>query len=246
MAVACKFVKVLTALVLAALPIGAAAQCRQALVLALDVSGSVDATEYHQQLTGIANALTDPEVMDLVLSNPDAPVAMMVFEWSSENHQIVLEPWRFLRTASDVHRLAQTIATIPRHRAGLKTGMGKALTFAGLQLEKMSACWTLTVDISSDGRNNVGSAPTDAYRAPIFKRTTVNGLIVGGPADGAPSQSAPALETYFQENVLHGPSAFSITAQGYSDYARAMRLKLMRELQPMMLGRLVDPPKLPL
>ncbi len=214
----------------------AQAQCRQALVLALDVSGSVNSTEYRQQLDGIAGALLDPQVLPLILENPDAPIALMVFEWSSQNHQIIIQPWQFLRSRDDVARAAQRIKTMPKQRQGLKTAMGDALAFAANHLNHMSGCWQLTIDISADGQSNIGPNPRTVLARSIFERTTVNALIIGGPKDGPQSQTTQALETYFASNVLHGPGAFAITAQGYSDYKSAMTQKLIKELQPVVLG----------
>lgn len=224
--------------------IGSAAHaqtCRQALVLALDVSGSVNATEYQQQVDGLAGALNAPDVRELILAGIDAPVMLAVYEWSSRNHQYVIQPWIRLDSAA---ALDSTIARIQAHqpvRAGLKTALGTSLTFAAGMLDQQAHCWQLTIDASGDGRNNIGPTPQQAFALDGFARVTVNALVVGDPigttleGDGL---SAQVLRQYFEDEVIRGPQSFAMIANGYGDYADAMRRKLTRELTLPMLGLL--------
>ncbi|MEO0486712.1 MAG: DUF1194 domain-containing protein [Pseudomonadota bacterium] len=219
-----------------------ASACRQALVFALDVSGSVNGVEYQQQVTGLAAALSDPTIRDIILSDTVHPVEIAVFEWSSQNHQLIILPW----TPLDSHgAIDQAVARIGAHRkvrAGLKTALGTALGFAQGLLQQRPACWQHTIDVSGDGRGNVGPAPRSVYAAG-FERTTVNALVVGNPqaetGDG-PGITPLALQLYYEREVILGPGAFSMVAQGYADYARAMRRKLARELQPLNLSGEMD------
>ncbi|MEO0358253.1 MAG: DUF1194 domain-containing protein, partial [Pseudomonadota bacterium] len=212
--------------------------CRQALVLALDVSGSVDTQEYAQQTNGLAAALNTPAVRRLILDGSGQPIALAVFEWSSRNHQYVIQPWISI---DDEDALNRAIARIQNHRkirAGLKTALGTALLFAQDMLDDQAHCWTHTIDVSADGRSNVGLTPQGAYQAG-FDRITVNALVIGNPqsASGQGQGIAPdALVAYFETDVIHGPDSFAMIADGYADYARAMQRKLERELQPMMIG----------
>ncbi len=225
----------LAALCFAALP---AEACRQALVLALDVSGSVDGTEYQQQVTGLAAALDDPKVRALILDNTEQPVVLSVFEWSSRNHQYVILPWTRLDSAVALDAAIARIAAHRKVRAGLKTALGTALGFARGLLARQEACWQHTIDISGDGRSNVGPTPRDMYQSG-FGKAVVNALVVGDPraARGEGRGIGPdALRAYFEAEVIRGAGSFAIVADGYADYARAMRLKLERELQPTLLG----------
>ena len=223
----------------AALPVQAQS-CRHALVLALDVSGSVNPTEYAQQVEGLATALNDPEVRSLILWSADAPVALAVFEWSSRNHQFIIQPWTSLDSPA---ALDQAILRIRSHqpvRAGLKTGLGTALTFGATLLEEQSHCWQRTIDVSGDGKNNIGRTPAEAYRMSAFSQITVNALVVGDPpsaSDEGTGISSQALVQYYEDEVIHGPRAFAMIADGHADYARAMRLKLLRELALPIFGR---------
>ena len=213
--------------------------CRQALVLALDVSGSVNGVEYQQQVSGLAFALGDPVVRRLILENVEQPVTLAVFEWSSQNHQYVILPWTRLDSAFALDGAIERISHHRKVRAGLKTALGTALGFARALLVQQSDCWQHTIDVSGDGPSNSGPPPAAAY-ASWDARITVNALVVGNPraASGeGPGIGPDDLRDYYEAEVIRGPGAFAIVAEGYADYARAMRLKLVRELRPLVLGR---------
>ncbi len=213
--------------------------CRQALVLALDVSGSVDVAEYQQQVSGLAFALGHPEIREAILADTGQPVTLAVFEWSSQNHQYIILPWTRLDSAAALDRAIAQIARHRKVRAGLKTALGTALSFGQAMLDQQPSCWQHTIDVSGDGRNNVGATPDGVY-AQGFDRITVNALVVGNPraASGeGPGIEPDALLKYFEGEVIHGNGAFAMVANGYADYARAMKQKLKRELEPPLLSR---------
>ncbi len=220
-----------------------ASACRQALVLALDVSGSVNGVEYQQQVSGLAFALGHPDIRTAILADIEQPVVLSVFEWSSQNHQYVILPWT--RLDSDA-ALDRAIAQIQRHRkvrAGLKTALGTALGFGRRLLQQQARCWQHTIDVSGDGRNNVGPSPRNVY-GQGFERVTVNALVVGNPK--AASGEGPGIEPddlreYYETEVIRGPGAFALIANGYDDYARAMKLKLAKELEPKVMSGTVGP-----
>ncbi|MFV2054447.1 DUF1194 domain-containing protein [Aliiroseovarius sp. YM-037] len=220
-----------------------AQSCRHALVLALDVSGSVNSTEYAQQVNGLAAALNDPDVRSLILFSADAPIAVTVFEWSSRNHQFVIQPWISLDGPAALDRVIARIRSHQKVRAGLKTAIGTALSFGAVLLEEQEQCWQRTIDVSGDGTNNIGITPTEAYRTGAFDGITVNALVVNDPASttiAGTSSSSEALKNYYEDEVIHGPLAFTMVANGYADYAAAMQRKLMRELSPPIFGELRD------
>lgn len=220
------------------LPIAAQAEgCRQALVLALDVSGSVNEVEFAQQVNGLAAVLNDTEVRQLILLGAGPPVKLAVFEWSSRNHQYLIQPWITLDSHDALDRAILRIRSHRKVRAGLRTALGTALTFAKSLLEEHPDCWRHTIDVSGDGQNNIGSDPQQIYRALDFDRVTVNALVVVD-LNAEQSESKQALEEYYRTGVIHGPNAFAMIANGYVDYARAMRLKLIKELSPIVLGQL--------
>lgn len=214
----------------------ASAYCRQALILALDVSGSVNQTEYAQQINGLATALRDPRVEALILSEPDSHVALAAFEWSSQNHQSLVADWVLVKSAAYLHRFAATIGAHKRQRAGLKTAIGRALEFSELKLAQQAQCLRHTIDISADGKNNIGPLPRDIYTRSAFDSITVNALVIDDKLDGTDTNTPSDMRRYYERNVIHGIGAFTEIAFGYGDYADAIRRKLERELQAPVIG----------
>ncbi len=110
------------ALILGLWAAGAQAQCRQALALGLDVSGSVDSIEYRLQLDGLAGALLRPEVQQAFLSFPASPVRLYVFEWAGTGSQRQLLPWTSIESAGDLIGIADILRATPRAAEGTRDG----------------------------------------------------------------------------------------------------------------------------
>ncbi len=216
------------------LQIGAAkAACRQALIMALDVSSSVDAQEYALQMQGLAGALLDPDVQILLLSQPSAPVVLSVFEWSGRFDQRLIIDWTRLETPADLAQVAAVLTAQTRPQTTRPTAIGQALRYAGQRLQAGPDCWQLTVDVSGDGKNNDGMRPLQGKSAIIFQRVTVNGLVIGTDmpsGDRIVENEMAELTSYFRSLVIHGPDAFIETALGFEDFQAAMKRKLLREL----------------
>lgn len=221
--------------------LAAADTCRLALILALDVSGSVNEVEYAQQLNGVAFALQSPSVKNALLADVGAPVDLAVFEWSSRNHQFVIQPWITLDSHAAIDQASLRIRSYQKKRAGLKTALSTALLFASDLFQTKQHCWRLKIDVSGDGKNNIGPELSQVYRLPAFSRITVNALVVGDPAPTESKVSDTAekkaeLQAYFERDVILGADAFAMIAHGYEDYARAMEEKLLREIEVPVLG----------
>ncbi|MCG6901045.1 MAG: DUF1194 domain-containing protein [Rhodobacter sp.] len=215
-------------LALALLAAPADAGCRLALALALDISSSVDSEEDRLQRLGLANALTSPEVLAAVLSVPGDPVALAVFEWSGRYQQDVTLTWRLLRTEADIVEAAATIRRSQRRYAEFPTAIGYALGYAAGVFAQAPACLFQTLDVSGDGVNNDGFAPRLAYANFPLAEVTVNGLTIGGVDDD--------LAGYYRRELIKGPGAFVEEAADFSDFERAMRRKLVRELETRAIG----------
>lgn len=229
-----------SALLLASTP-AKAEPCRLALVLALDVSGSVNDSEYVQQLSGLAYALDSREVRTSILASLETPVHLAVFEWSSQNHQFIIQPWITLKGHAEIDQVTTRIRAYRKQRAGLKTAMGTALLFSAELLAERRQCWQKTIDVSGDGKNNIGPSPEQVYGLDAFDEITVNALVVGDPASAREAENSMGLtrnelKLYFERNVIHGADSFAMIAHGYEDYARAMQRKLLRELSPPVMG----------
>jgi hypothetical protein len=147
--------------------------CRQGLVLALDVSGSIDQGEYRQQMIGISTALKDPVVVSLILSLPNAPISISAFGWSGASYQNLFLDWTTLDTAAAIDHVAEAIATHPRRRAPFTTAIGQSILFASALVSNAPACWRYTIDVSSDGKNNDGPQPREVRDSLALKDITV-------------------------------------------------------------------------
>ncbi len=225
---------VLLALVLGCGP--ALAQCRLALVLAFDVSASVDAREYRLMMQGTAAALRDPEVIRAALG--DLPVALAAYVWAGRREQAIAADWRLIGSAADLAEFADRIAGYPRPSGDPlgswsgRTGVGAALAAGGRLLQRAPGCDAQTLDLAGDGLSNDGP---DTVR---LDAVTVNALAVSGSMPLDFDGAEDGLVDWYAVNVLQGPGAFVEVADGYEDFARAIRRKLLRELSPLLLGAL--------
>ena len=226
-------VKPLACAGLLALAAGAAqaAECRLALVLAMDVSSSVDAAEDRLQRGGMVSALIAPEVQAAFFAT-DAPVALAAYEWSGRYNQEILLDWTLIRQPSDLVRAAETLAASKRSHNDFPTAMGYALGFGAQMLERAPPCLKKTLDMAGDGQNNEGFSPRQAYANFAFSDVTVNGLVI----NGADFEGETGLIGFYKGQVIRGPGAFVEIANGFEDYERAMRRKLKREVSPPVLG----------
>lgn len=210
------------------------AACRLALALGMDISSSVDPLEDALQRGGLALALRHPEVVDAILSQPDRPVALALFEWSGRTQQDIVVPWVLLTDRPRIEAVADRIARSRRSYAEFSTAIGQALIFAHDLFAAGPLCDARTLDLSGDGVNNDDIAPEGAYARRDFDAITVNALAITvqeegtdhGLAEGAPL----GLPDYYRSSVIRGPGAFVEVAQGFEDFERAMRRKLLREL----------------
>ncbi len=215
-----------TAALLAATPAGAA-ECRLALALGFDVSRSVSARDYRIQRDGVLLALADPGIRDAFLK-PAGQVALAVFEWSGQDQQVVVVDWTMIRGTGDIDGVAAAIAGQGRSATGV-TALGAALDFAGDLIARAPDCGARTLDLSGDGRNNVGPPPEAIYARRDFGELMVNGLAIFGHEHD--------VAGYYAAEVIRGPGAFVEVAESPADFPRAFRRKLERELTEQIVGQ---------
>ena len=213
-----------------------AAECRLALLLAIDVSSSVDAAEDTLQRNGIVAALIAPEVQAAFFAT-EHPVALAVYEWSGRYNQEVLLDWTLIDSREKLVSAAETLAASKRSHNDFPTAMGYALGYGAGMLERAPTCLEQTLDMAGDGQNNEGFGPAQAYAEFPFRGVTVNGLVV----NGADFEGETGLIAFYKGQVIRGPGAFVEIADGFDDYERAMRRKLERELTPPVIGTLLEP-----
>lgn len=216
---------------------GAVSACRLALALALDVSSSVDAEEYALQRDGLAAALVAPEVRDAFLG-PGGSVALAVYEWSGGHHQTLTLDWTIISDLPSLERAAAHIGGAQRSSKGFPTGIGRALGYGGILLKSAPSCERHVIDMSGDGIHNDGFPPASAYRHFPLDRVTVNGLVIQRLGKTAESQTLGIdVIGYYLREVIKGAGAFVIVADGFEDFERAMREKLVREAASFAVGQ---------
>jgi hypothetical protein len=210
------------------------ANCRLALALGLDVSGSVDAREYRLQLDGVANALMQPGVQSAIFAMPGTHVALAVYQWGASDQQRSLVGWTNLHSPADVTRAAQRLRAANTRFDDPYTALGAAMTHGGDLLMQRSDCWQHTLDISGDGPSNSGPPPETAL-TDARSSITVNALVVNpGGRDNVTKDltHTRTLLDHYRAQVLRGPGSFIETARDFTDFEAAMTRKLLRELRP--------------
>lgn len=199
--------------------VGAGA-CDTALVLAIDVSGSVDAAEYALQTGGLADALEDPEIIEALVVGQ---VALSVVQWSGVGQQSLVQPWRRMLDPSDVADFARSARDTPRGFARSDTAIGAAIAFSVVQFAAVADCRRRLIDVSGDGQENAGFTVKTARAAAQAAGIGINAVAIEDPGSSFP------ITSYFRGSVITR-GGFVLTARGLSDYPRAIREKLLREL----------------
>lgn len=192
--------------------------CELALVLAVDVSGSVDHDEYRVQMDGLAFALRDNIVADALV---DQKAAVTLIQWSGSSRQVQTVPWTRITSLADVDALAEAITRDPRKWRNYSTAIGEALTLAIDSFQTGPLCRRKVIDVSGDGLSNEGVAP-DTLRSTL----RAAGIVVNALAIETDDTD---LTAYFYENLIIGEGAFVITANGFKDYPEQIKRKLQRE-----------------
>ncbi len=196
-----------------------------ALVLAVDVSQSVNDERFALQMDGIAKAFEDTEVQRSILSGPHRAIFVTMVEWSDK--AAVAVPWTLIASAEDAVAFAATLRKTPRKGAEF-TCMSRALQLIGdkiLPFLPMPANRTV-IDVSSDGHDNCNlNPPVDVLRdALVADGVTINGLPI------LEGDEAATLEAWYKAHVIGGASSFMVPAHGYKDFERAMRRKFVTEI----------------
>ncbi len=201
------------------------------LVLAVDISGSIDAEEAHLQRDGYVQALTHPAVLAAIHSGALKRIAVTYMEWAGAPYQEVLADWAVIHDAESARRFADEIARQPMDTAQW-TSISAAIE-TGMALIKRSPFQSRrrVIDISGDGANNNGDTINDMRDRAVAAGVVINGLpIINGRQSRYGMPQMPNLDRYYRECVIGGPGAFLIIANGFKDFARAIRRKMILEI----------------
>ena len=213
----------------------AAQPCRQALLLGLDVSLSVNSLDFTLQREGLAKALVDPEIVDAIIGGSGHYVELAVYEWSGQFDQNVIVEWTAIDSRATLEMIAGFVAESPQDMRSGRTGLGAAMLFARDMLATRAHYANLTLDISGDGFNNNGIVPENVHDAMDIAGITVNALVIepDAPTLQSVESGITDLSAYFEARVIVGPASFVESVVGFGDYADAIKRKMLRELVPM-------------
>ncbi|WP_135451023.1 DUF1194 domain-containing protein [Tabrizicola caldifontis] len=196
--------------------------CETALLLSIDVSGSIDRADYRLQAGGLAAVLSDPGVVEALVRDQ---VALAVVQWSGVAEQALVLPWARMLSEADVTRFAARAGAMPRAFSGSDTAVGEGIRFAAAQFAAVPDCHRRVIDISGDGQENAGFTDARARAEAVAAGITINAIAI------AIEETGPAIPitTYYRRWII-SPGGFVVTARGLQDYAETLRLKLLREL----------------
>lgn len=204
------------------------------LVLAADVSRSVDADEFALQRQGYAAALTDPRVLRVMTGGRNGAVAVTYYEWSGVGSQRTIVNWSRIDGDEAAEEFGAKLLSIPRP-FGAQTALGEAIAWS---MGEFARCPfpadKRTLDVSGDGTNTSGMQPDGARDLAVAAGVTVNALVILSlePTMWNPNHTHPpgGLDEYFRRHVIGGTGAFLMTVQGFDTFGYAMVNKLTREV----------------
>jgi hypothetical protein len=201
------------------------------LVLAVDVSRSMDYNEQRIQRDGYVDAFRSAEVARAIASGPYGRIAVTYVEWSGAFYQQVLVPWQILGSAEDAKRFADTLARAPigvDNRTSISSGLSfSAGTFAASGLDSDRR----TIDVSGDGPNNEGPSLVPVREYVLKQGININGLpLLLDPSPTLGQYGRVSLSDYYEDCVIGGPGSFVIPVLKLTDIAPAIRRKLILEI----------------
>lgn len=205
---------------------GASVSVDMELVLAVDVSASMDREEFLVQRRGYAEAIRHPEILRAIQSGRYRRIALTYVEWSAQSWQKITVPWQVIEDEVSASEFAATLEAQPLD-IGRGTSISAAIGFGAAQLQSNGYDSSRSViDISGDGPNNFGR-PVAAARDEAVE----NGVIVNGlPILIAPSPTVPDVAAYYSDCVIGGPGSFVLPVKKIDEFAEAIRRKLIREI----------------
>ncbi len=204
------------------------------LCLAADVSRSVNFERFQLQRNGYAAALVDKRVLQAISSGPYGRIGVVYIEWSGHVEQKTIVDWAIIDGLDSAQHFAEQLIETPRPFAG-RTAIGTAIESCLQALfESPYDAEKKTIDISGDGINNEGRAPSSARNDAVREGAVINGLPILSPIPMPwnPEHTHPpgGLEKYYYDNVIAGEGAFVVVAEGHASFASAIVKKMIAEI----------------
>ena len=230
-----RFALVLAALALLPLkPLAAAEPVDLLLVLAADVSRSVDGPKFQLQREGYATALSDPRVLQAIKSGRNGRIAVCLVEWSGLASQKVVVDWMLIDGPQAAQQFGDRLLETPRSFAD-RTSISGGIDFALAQFARAPfESRRRTIDVSGDGTNNSGREVRMARDEAVNSGVTINGLVILSehPLPWNPEHTNPpgGLAKYYRDNVVGGPGAFVMEAKNFDSFGQAIIAKMIAEV----------------
>ena len=217
-----------------ATPVYAAEPVDLLLVLAADVSRSVDAQKFQLQREGYAAAVANPQVLDVIRSGRNGRIAVLFAEWSGLGNQKVVIDWMAIDGLKAAQAFGDRLLESPRSFAD-RTSISGGIDFAVAQVARAPfSSQRRTIDVSGDGTNNAGRDVGIARNEALALGITINGLVIlsATPLPWNPEHTHPpgGLANYYRENVVGGPGAFVLEAKDFNSFGQAIIKKLIAEI----------------
>jgi hypothetical protein len=211
------------------------------LVLAVDVSYSMDMDELAIQREGYAQAIVSKEFLQALKSGPTGKIAVTYFEWAASSDQKIIIPWRVIDGPETADAVANEIMKTPIRRAS-RTSISGAIYFAmPLFEENPHRGLRRVIDISGDGPNNNGGPVVTARDAALEKGIVINGLPIMVKEPSYSTMDIDNLDFYYEDCVIGGPGSFVVTIKDREKFKEAIRTKLLLEVA----GRTPERPIVP-
>ncbi len=212
----------------------AAEQVDLLLVLASDVSRSVDTRKFQLQREGYAAALSNPRVIDAIRSGPHGKIAICFVEWSGATSLKLVIDWTVVGDAASARKIGDQMLELPRSFAD-RTSISAGLEFSMVQLERAPyQAVRRTIDVAGDGTNNSGRDIVSVRDEILAKGVTINGLVILSetPLPWNPEHTNPAggLDNYYRNNVTGGPGSFVMVAENHNSFGQAIVKKMIAEI----------------
>jgi hypothetical protein len=204
------------------------------LVLASDVSRSVDTRKFELQRQGYAAALSNRRVVEAIQSGPHGKIAICFVEWSGATSLKLVIDWTIVSDAASARKIGDQMLELPRSFAD-RTSISAGLEFSFAQLERSPyKAARRTIDVSGDGTNNSGRDIASVRDEVTAKGVTVNGLVIlsDSPLPWNPEHTNPpgGLGEYYRRNVIGGPGAFVMVAEKHDSFGQAIVKKMFAEI----------------
>jgi hypothetical protein len=214
----------------AARPARAATPVDLQLVMAVDVSRSIDEVEAELQRRGYIEAMASERVIDAILSGENKAIGVCYVEWAGTHYQQTVIDWMLIDSARAARGFSEKLTESPRTSQSW-TAVGQALATSAKRFDDAPfISKRRIIDISGDGRTNDGP-PAELIRDKLVAEGfVINGLpvMMNRTSFGRPPDTT--LDKYYEENVIGGPGSFMTIAANFDDFGRAVRSKLIREI----------------